>query len=216
MSAEPSHAGQTTPGLLLIVSAPSGGGKTSLVNALLNDDDSLAVTISHTTRDQRPGEANGRNYHFVAPADFQSLVRAGAFLEHAEVFGNFYGTSRQAVDDVWDRGKDVVLEIDWQGARQIQSSFAQTVSVFILPPSKRALRERLTGRGQDAEGVIDARMAKAISEMSHYTDYDYLIINDDFDKAVADLQTIVRAERMRRSRQEQGNQTLLRQLLDTD
>ena len=216
MSAEPSHAGQTTPGLLLIVSAPSGGGKTSLVNALLNDDDSLAVTISHTTRDQRPGEANGRNYHFVAPADFQSLVRAGAFLEHAEVFGNFYGTSRQAVDDVWDRGKDVVLEIDWQGARQIQSSFAQTVSVFILPPSKRALRERLTGRGQDAEGVIDARMAKAISEMSHYTDYDYLIINDDFDKAVADLQTIVRAERMRRSRQEQGNQALLRQLLDTD
>ena len=207
---------ERAPGLLVIVSAPSGAGKTSLVNALLDRDKQLAVAISHTTRPQRPGEVDGTNYHFIDAAQFEGMVEQGAFLEHAQVFGNRYGTSRAAVHSVWQTGRDVVLEIDWQGAAQIQESFRATVSVFILPPSKRALRERLTGRGQDKADVIDARMATAISEMSHYSAYDYLLINDEFDVALDELQAIVRAERLRQERQQVRHGDLLQQLLAGD
>ncbi len=210
----PATQPKTTPGMLIVVSAPSGGGKTSLVNALLKSDENLCVSVSHTTRASRPGENNGVNYHFVDTTEFQALVERGEFLEHAEVFGNQYGTSKSSVANNLAAGQDVVLEIDWQGAKQIQASYgAELLSIFILPPSQEALRQRLRGRGQDNDEVIDARMAKAISEMSHYRDYQYLVINDEFDHALADMRSILRSRRLERNYQESHQQGLLDSLL---
>ncbi|MGD1982919.1 MAG: guanylate kinase [Chromatiaceae bacterium] len=185
------------PGILFIVSAPSGAGKTSLLAELVPADDGLVLSVSHATRPMRPGEQDGVHYHFVSVEAFEALVEAGAFIEHAQVFDNYYGTSEQAVRDQLADGLDVVLEIDWQGARQVRRRFPDAVSVFVAPPSIDALRERLSGRGQDDAAVVDRRMADARNELSHFPEYDFLVINDRFDEALADLQAIVRAARLR-------------------
>ncbi len=187
-------------GILFIVSAPSGAGKTSLLQALLSRDNGLALSVSHTTRSPRPGEVDGVHYHFVSEETFQRMAEEGAFLEQAEVFGNRYGTSEAAVRDQLASGRDVVLEIDWQGARQVRRVFPDAVSIFVAPPSIEALRERLERRGQDAVEVIERRMAQARDELAHYPEYDYLVINDDFEAALEGLHAIVRAERLRTTR----------------
>ncbi|MGV5526323.1 guanylate kinase, partial [Pseudomonas sp. XP1] len=190
-------------GTLYIVSAPSGAGKTSLVTALIKADKRVSVSVSHTTRAMRPGEQHGVNYHFVSHDDFKGLIAKGDFLEHAEVFGNFYGTSRSALQEVLDQGNDLILEIDWQGAQQVRKLMPEALSVFILPPSQQALRERLDGRGQDSEEIIAGRMKEAVSEMVHYDEYDYVIINDDFDVALEDLKAVFRSNRLRLKKQQQ-------------
>ena len=200
-------------GLLLIVSAPSGAGKTSLVAALLKRDPRLMVAVSHTTRTRRPQEKNGVNYHFVDADRFRKMAENGEFLEHAEVFGNHYGTSVEAVDRPRAEGRDVVLEIDFQGAIQVRQRYPEAVSLFILPPSQNALETRLEARGQDDEAVIRERLAKARWEMSHYAEYDYLIVNDAFETALDDMRSIVRAERLRLRPQRDRLQTLLHDLL---
>jgi guanylate kinase len=200
-------------GTLYIISAPSGAGKTSLVSALVESTDRLCVSVSHTTRARRPGEEEGRHYHFVDAAQFEAMVAEQAFLEHACVFGNFYGTSRSAVDAQLARGIDVILEIDWQGARQVRAAVADAVSVFILPPSRDELEVRLRGRGQDSDAVIARRMREAVSEMSHFGEYDYLVVNDDFAHALADLQALVRSRRLRCAAQSQRMERVLDELL---
>ena len=182
-------------GTLFIISAPSGAGKTSLVAGILAQINNIQASISHTTRDCRPGEQNGINYHFVDHQQFVTMIENNAFLEHAEVFGNFYGTSQEWVEATLNTGTDVILEIDWQGAEQVRSKFADSQSIFILPPSKRALRERLNGRGQDHADVIEQRIAAATEEMSHYVEADYLVINDDFALALEQLKSIISAQR---------------------
>src|SRR5471032_930485 len=174
-------------GTLYIISAPSGAGKTSLVKALIDADSSIRVSVSHTTRAMRPGEVNGVNYHFVEREEFVKMSEHGDFLERAEVFGNLYGTSQSHLQQTLDQGHDLILEIDWQGAEQVRKLMPQARSIFILPPSQHALRQRLTNRGQDSDEIIEGRMREAVSEMSHYVDYDYLIINDDFAHALDDL-----------------------------
>lgn len=188
-------------GILFIVSAPSGAGKTSLLRELVPADERLVVSVSHATRAMRPGERDGQHYHFVSTEHFEQLVGEGAFLEHARVFDNYYGTSEAAVREPLAQGLDVVLEIDWQGARQVRRRFPQAVSIFIAPPSIDALRERLSGRGQDSAEIVERRMADARSELSHYPEYDYLVINDDFATALAELRCLVTAERLREPRQ---------------
>ncbi|BAZ92456.1 guanylate kinase [Thiohalobacter thiocyanaticus] len=188
-------------GSLFIVSAPSGAGKTSLVRALMERMDGLAFSISHTTRAMRPGEQDGRDYHFVTVETFEAMIGRGEFLEHARVFDNYYGTARSAVEAQLARGEDVFLDIDWQGARQVREQLPQAQSIFILPPSRAALESRLQGRGQDGPEVIARRMRDAVSEAAHYDEYDYLIINDDFDAALGELGAIVTAARLRRPRQ---------------
>ena len=188
-------------GTLFIVSAPSGAGKTSLVKALIARLDNLAVSVSHTTRPKRPGEEDGVNYHFVDEATFLELRDQGGFLEWAEVFGNLYGTASAGIEDQLAKGVDVILEIDWQGGRQIRSQRNDTVSLFILPPSTATLRERLMTRGQDDNGVIEKRMAAAKAEIAHYDEAEFIVLNDSFDRALEDLQSIVRACRLRRERQ---------------
>jgi guanylate kinase len=200
-------------GTLYIFSAPSGAGKTSLVKALLEQTPGIEVSVSHTTRAPRPGEENGRHYHFTDIASFEKMVEANAFLEHARVFDNYYGTAQSSVDGPLQQGRDVILEIDWQGAEQIRRRYPEAVSVFILPPSKAALRERLQGRGQDADEIIERRMRDAVSEMSHYPEFDYLIINDDFEPALVELRSIVIAQRLRLKRQAERQQALLQELL---
>ncbi|MFB4404624.1 guanylate kinase [Pseudomonas inefficax] len=200
-------------GTLYIVSAPSGAGKTSLVTALIKADKRVSVSVSHTTRAMRPGEQHGVNYHFVSHDDFKGLIAKGDFLEHAEVFGNFYGTSRSALQEVLDQGNDLILEIDWQGAQQVRKLMPEALSVFILPPSQQALRERLDGRGQDSEEIIAGRMQEAVSEMVHYDEYDYVIINDDFDVALEDLKAVFRSNRLRLKKQQQRHGALLNQLI---
>lgn len=204
---------RTQTGTLYTVSAPSGAGKTSLVNALLESTESIQVSISHTTREMRPGEENGVNYHFVSHESFLSMVEAGDFLEHAQVFTNYYGTSKTWVEETLASGNDVILEIDWQGAEQVRKQMPQTRSIFILPPSREALRERLTGRGQDEESVIDARMAEAKSEISHYVEADYMIINDDFEQALTEFRSVIYAERQTQEKQQTRHQALLQSLL---
>ncbi len=185
-------------GTLYIISAPSGAGKSSLLRALLDaSGDELALSVSHTTRAPRPGEVNGRDYHFIDTGTFRDMIAGGDFLEHAEVFDNFYGTSRGSVQAQLAAGQDVILEIDWQGARQVRKLMPQCIGIFILPPSREALRERLQNRGQDDATVIERRMRDAISEMSHYDEYDYLIINDDFQVARDELTAIVLSRRLR-------------------
>ncbi|MDS8548420.1 guanylate kinase, partial [Streptococcus pneumoniae] len=198
---------------LYIVSAPSGAGKTSLVNALIKEDRQIRVSVSHTTRAMRPGEQHGVNYHFVVHEEFKALIAQGDFLEHAEVFGNFYGTSRSALQQTLDEGYDLILEIDWQGAQQVRRVMPDALSVFILPPSQQALRQRLDGRGQDSEEIIDGRMKEAVSEMVHYDEYDYVIINDDFNAALEDLKAVFRANRLVLRKQRQRNSGLLKELL---
>ncbi|MFJ4444592.1 guanylate kinase [Pseudomonas sp. NPDC089422] len=200
-------------GNLYIVSAPSGAGKTSLVTALIKADPRVSVSVSHTTRAMRPGEEHGVNYHFVSHDDFKGLIAQGDFLEHAEVFGNFYGTSRSALQEVLDRGNDLILEIDWQGAQQVRKLMPEARSVFILPPSQQALRERLDGRGQDSEEIIAGRMKEAVSEMEHYDEYEYVIINDDFDVALEELKAVFAANRLLLNKQQQRYSGLLKELL---
>lgn len=184
-------------GTLYIISAASGTGKTSLVKALLDSTDNIGVSVSHTTRAARPGEENGVHYHFTQKDDFLKMVGESAFLEHAEVFGNYYGTSQAAVKDKLKAGEDVILEIDWQGAQQVRKLMPAAVSIFILPPSREALLQRLQGRGQDGADVIQRRMDEAVSEMSHYAEFDYIVVNDDFDVALKHIKSIVTSRRLR-------------------
>ena len=200
-------------GTLYTVSAPSGAGKTSLVKALIEADSQVTVSVSHTTRPMRPGEIEGINYHFVDRDEFVAMLGQNAFLEHAQVFDNFYGTSRAWVEETLASGRDVILEIDWQGAAQVRKLMPETVGIFILPPSQQALLERLTGRGQDDQAVIDKRMAQAIDEMSHYVETDFLVINDDFTTALNELRAIMVAERQRLGRQQEQHSALLQSLL---
>lgn len=200
-------------GTLYTVSAPSGAGKTSLVSALVKSNPEVCVSVSHTTRPMRPGEVNGVNYHFVDHATFEQMLAENAFLEHARVFSNLYGTSQRWVEETLDQGLDVILEIDWQGARQVRKLLPDTVSLFILPPSLACLRQRLTGRGQDSQEVIDGRMAEALSEMSHYTEADYLIVNDDFTTALAQFQALITSQHLRLGRQVDKHQALIQELL---
>ena len=190
-------------GTLLTVSAPSGAGKTSLVKALLEAEPNLRVSVSHTTRAVRPGETDGVNYHFCDRDAFQAMLDGDEFLEHAEVFGNLYGTSRRFVTEQLAADHDVILEIDWQGAAQVKRLLPRTCAIFILPPTRQALRQRLSKRGQDDAQTIERRMAAAVSEMSHYSEADYLVINDAFDTALHELQTILRSERLKTIRQVQ-------------
>ena len=201
-------------GTLYTVSAPSGAGKTSLVAALVERNPTLTVSVSHTTRPMRPGEQDGVNYHFVAREAFLAMLEQAAFLEHAEVFGNLYGTSQLWVEEQLAAGTDVILEIDWQGARQVKRLMPDTRSIFILPPSRDTLRERLTSRGQDDDTVIQRRMAQAEQEMSHYIESDFLILNLDFDRARAELQAIVDCHRLRTSVQAQRLAATLQDLLN--
>lgn len=203
------------PGTLYIISAPSGCGKTSLVNAMLQSASDMTISISYTTRPIRPGEQDGVNYHFVNNGKFQEMIQQDIFLEYAQVFGNYYGTSREKVEELLQQGVDVVLEIDWQGARQVRSCFKNTTSIFILPPSKQVLLERLRARRQDNEDVIQQRMALAHQELTHYNEYDYLIVNDNFEYALSDLNAIVHARRLRLISQSVKREELIKKLLAT-
>lgn len=200
-------------GRLYIISAPSGAGKTSLVAALLKQVTALEVSISHTTRLARAGEEDGVNYHFVSDAQFQNLVEQGAFFEWAKAFGNSYGTAKESLEGRLNAGQDVILEIDWQGALQVRKQIPEAISIFILPPSQAALRERLTRRGQDAQEVINRRMQQAISEMEHYAEYDYLLVNDDFGQALKELEAIFISNRLLLQRQQKAQAMLLQNLL---
>ncbi len=208
------HSSAAT-GYLFVVSAPSGGGKTTLVHALLDATEGLSVSVSHTTRQCRPDEQDGIDYHFVSDAKFDAMIAGGEFLEHAVVFDNRYGTSRDSVFEHLHDGRDVVLDIDWQGARMVRERFDNTVSIFILPPSVEELERRLTDRGGDSTEVIARRMQDAQNEMSHYHEYDYLVFNDDFDRAVAALGNVVGAARQRRAIQQARHADILTQLVAT-
>jgi len=201
-------------GTLYIISAPSGAGKTSLVKALLERLSGVVVSVSHTTRAPRPGEEDGVDYHFFDKPEFERLVEEGEFLEYAQVFDNYYGTRRATVLERLEADEDVILEIDWQGARQASEAFPRAVRIFILPPSREALQERLTMRGQDSDEVISRRMADAINEMRHYNEYGYLIFNDVFDVALAELEALFRARRLRCEAQQQRYASQLKALLE--
>ncbi len=184
-------------GSLFVIAAPSGAGKTSLIAALLQKSNTIQLSVSHTTRQPRDGEVDGQHYHFSSQTDFQEMVENDDFLEYAQVFDNFYGTSRQALEQQLATGNDVILEIDWQGARQVKKLIPNCVGIFIMPPSKQALQQRLTGRGQDSDEIINRRMADAVNEMSHYAEFDYLIINDDFEQALSELELVIAAQKYR-------------------
>ena len=201
-------------GTLYVISAPSGAGKTSLVKALLEQTADIGVSVSHTTRAKREGELDGVDYHFIDKSIFKSMVAEAAFLEHAQVFDNYYGTATANLEAKLKQGEDVILEIDWQGAAQVRQQISHTVNIFILPPSQQALEERLRGRGQDSDEIIARRMRDAKSETSHYAEYDYLVVNDDFDQALIELRSIVLARRCRYPAQSQRLTALLQELLD--
>ncbi len=196
-------------GKLFIITAASGTGKTSLVKELLATTDNLTVSVSHTTRAPRPGESDGVHYHFTTVDAFKQMIDESAFLEYAQVFDNFYGTTRQAVERLLNDGVDVILEIDWQGALQVKEKFSDAVMIFILPPSRDALRSRLSGRGQDSDEVIEKRLAGSLTEMRQYDKFDYVVINDDFAEALADLQTIIKSHRLSRATQQVRNGKLI-------
>ena len=203
-------------GNLYIISAPSGAGKSSLVSALVEDWPDIEVSVSHTTRTIRPGEVDGVNYHFVDEATFVEMVDRGVFLEHAQVFDNRYGTSRQSIQEQLLKGKDVILEIDWQGARQIRQLVTDCKTIYILPPSVIALKERLQNRGQDDDELIERRMRDAVNEMSHYGEFDYIVINDDFEQAKNDLSAIFVSNRLLKEFQQEQQAELLAELLATE
>lgn len=200
-------------GTLFTVSAPSGAGKTSLVKALAERDSQVRVSVSHTTRPKRPGEKDGVNYHFVSQETFQQMLEADAFLEHAQVFAHFYGTSTEWVEHTLKSGLDVILEIDWQGAQQVKRLMPESKSLFILPPSRQALLERLRNRAQDDENVITQRMNEAIREISHYVEAEWLIINDFFDQALTEFQSLLIAQRLQLNNQQHRHTKLLTELL---
>jgi len=200
-------------GTLYTVSAPSGAGKTSLVNALLARDEHIKVSVSHTTRPIRPNEVDGRDYHFIDTVAFDAMLAEGDFLEHARVFNNQYGTSQQWVESTLEAGIDVILEIDWQGAQQVRRLMPEAQGIFILPPSRKTLLERLQGRGQDDEAVIEQRMQEAISEMSHYVEAQWLVVNDDFERALQELHAIIASQRLSIDNQQEKYQQLLTELL---
>ncbi|WP_280547284.1 guanylate kinase [Halomonas sp. 11-S5] len=200
-------------GTLFIVSAPSGAGKTSLVRELIESLDGIQVSVSHTTRERRAGEVDGVNYHFVDVPAFEAMIEHGDFFEYARVFDNYYGTSRRTVEAMLAAGQDVILEIDWQGARQVRQQLPDAVSVFILPPSREELERRLASRGTDEHAVIARRMRDAVEEMTHYDEYDYLVINDDFTTALRELQALVIARRLTRERVNEHHAPLLAELL---
>jgi guanylate kinase len=190
-------------GLLFVITAPSGAGKSSLIDALLKEDPRLRLSVSYTTRAPRPGEVNGREYHFVDQKNFLAMLERGEFLESAEVHGNRYGTSQAVIREALARGQDLVLEIDWQGAQQVRRLYPECVGIFILPPAVEELERRMRARGQDSDAVIRRRLASAEEEISHAPEFDYVIINKDFDIAKQDLQAIIRVERLRRARGQQ-------------
>ena len=198
-------------GNLFVVVAPSGAGKTSLVAALLKEEPNIRLSISHTTRSPREGEQHGREYHFVPREAFEKMIAADEFLEHADVYGNYYGTSRRWIEEQLAAGEDVLLEIDWQGAAQVRRLFPRMAGIFILPPSLAELRKRLLSRGKDAPEAIERRMASAREEISHVLEFEYIIVNEEFDSAVADLQAVVRAARLSRARQAVRLDSLLAQ-----
>ena len=200
-------------GTLYIISAPSGAGKTTLVKKLIAKTNNLIVSVSHTTRQTREGEIHGKDYFFVDVETFQTMQHENAFLECAQVFDNFYGTAQQTVEDNLAQGKDVLLEIDWQGAQQVRHLLPECVSIFILPPSIETLRQRLEARGKDDVEIINRRMKDAVTEMSHHSEFDYLIVNDDFSEALKALKSIVLTNRLKQSRQSQNLKTLLSNLL---
>ncbi len=200
-------------GQLYVISAPSGAGKTSLVKALREHLPGIAVSVSHTTRAMRPGEEDGVHYHFADHAAFERMVEHGEFLEHARVFDNYYGTSKAAVEVNLAAGLDVILEIDWQGAQQVRERFPETRGIFILPPAREVLEARLRGRGQDGEDIIARRMRDAVTEMEHYAEFDYVIVNDVFDEALRELACIFRAERLRLARAQARHARLINELL---
>jgi len=205
----------TTPGNLFILSAPSGAGKSSLINALLKQESTrpMQVSVSHTTRDPRPGEVDTEHYHFVTVEHFKKLIEENAFYEYAEVFGNYYGTSEAAIDAQLAQGIDVFLDIDWQGAQQVRMKKPSVTTIFISPPSRVELENRLRGRGQDSEEVIAERMAQAQAECSHFQEFDYIVVNDNFELALSDLTTIVNNQRLKRSQQAAEHSTLLAELI---
>ena len=200
-------------GLLFVVSAASGTGKTSLVKALLERVNNLHVSVSHTTRGQRPGELDGVHYHFTQKQDFIDLVEQGGFIEYAEVFGNYYGTAQATVKEQLAKGHDVLLEIDWQGAQQVRNLFPESKQIFILPPSQFDLRERLSNRGTDAVDVIEHRLGCAVEDMQQYVNFDYVIINDDFNKALHDLEAVIIANRLVTAQQAHRHQALIQKLI---
>lgn len=202
-----SQAGEQ--GTLFVISAPSGAGKTSLVSEMLRQDSRLGVSVSHTTRPMREGEQEGVNYHFVSRDEFEAMIARGDFLEHADVFGNYYGTSQVWVRETLATGQDVILEIDWQGAKQVRRLIPECVSVFIVPPSAEVLRQRLVGRGTDAADAVERRLAEAEEECRHAVEFDYLVVNDDFSTALADLLAIVRSRRLQITTQQQRYGELL-------
>ena len=186
-------------GLLFVITAPSGAGKSSLIDALLKDDPALKLSISYTTRPPRPGELNGREYHFVDEKTFLGMLERGEFFESAEVHGNRYGTAQAVIREALARGQDLMLEIDWQGAEQVRRLLPEAIGIFILPPSVEDLERRMRARGQDSEAVIRRRMASAEEEMSHSPEFNYVIVNKDFETAKQDLQAIIRSERLKKA-----------------
>ena len=200
-------------GKLYIISAPSGAGKTSLVKQLVSKVDQLDVSVSHTTRAMREGETHGQDYFFTSVDAFKQMISDHAFLEHAQVFDNFYGTAQQSVEDMLEQGIDVILEIDWQGAEQVRKMLPNSISIFILPPSIEILQQRLENRGQDSKEIIARRMQDAVNEMSHCHEFDYLIVNDDFNVALTELTSIISCHRLEKQRQIKNLATLIEQLL---
>lgn len=200
-------------GNLFILSAPSGAGKSSLINALLKKHADMKVSVSHTTRTPRPGENDAEHYHFVSVDEFKALIAKDDFFEWAQVFDNYYGTSKQAIESQLAAGIDVFLDIDWQGARQVRKIMDDVKTIFILPPSKQELEQRLNNRGQDSAEIIAGRMAQAQSETSHYDEYDFVVVNDDFDTALSEIESVVIAQRLTLKAQTTRHQTLINELL---
>jgi guanylate kinase len=199
---------------LFTITAPSGAGKTTLVKALVENTDNIQVSVSHTTRQPRLGEINGVNYHFVTEAEFLHMLECNLFLEQAKIYENYYGTSQKWLTEQLEAGIDVILEIDWQGAQQVRRLMPDTVGIFILPPSTQTLEKRLRHRGKDSDEVIAKRLRCAVDEISHYVEFDYLVVNDDFSTALTNLQTIVRSQRLRQVVQAAKLTTLLTGLLN--